>query len=163
MCGHSDPFRTVRDLGLVSPGCPGGSGSSEGCSSAWLPAWLPAVRPAGTTNGFQNVRNSLPDSVTTWAVGGRAHHVTQNHPVCISRVISTWSSKVSASVACPWLIHRRGRTALTRATSNGCADCGPRARACWDQQHFRREVFPPERETVVAKLGLSLRGAMWDY
>ena len=38
LCGHPDPFRSVRDLGLVSLGCPGGSGSSEGCSSAWLPA-----------------------------------------------------------------------------------------------------------------------------
>jgi hypothetical protein len=48
-----DPSRSVRDLGLISPGCPGGSGSSQGCSSVWLPAWLPAARPAGTTNGFQ--------------------------------------------------------------------------------------------------------------
>src|SRR5690349_24607493 len=40
--GHPDPFRSVRDLGLVSPGCTGGSGASEGCSSVWLPAWLPA-------------------------------------------------------------------------------------------------------------------------
>ena len=53
MCGRPDRFRTVRDLGLVSPGCPGGSGSSQGCSSAWLPAWLPAAPPAGTTSGFQ--------------------------------------------------------------------------------------------------------------
>ena len=53
LCGHPDPFRTVRDLGLVSPGCTGGSGSSKGCSSAWLPAWLPDARPEGTTNGFQ--------------------------------------------------------------------------------------------------------------
>jgi hypothetical protein len=53
LCRHSDPFRTVRDLGLVSPGCTGGSGSSKGCSSAWLPAWLPDARPEGTTNGFQ--------------------------------------------------------------------------------------------------------------
>ncbi len=53
LCRHSDPFRTVRNLGLVSPGCTGGSGSSKGCSSAWLPAWLPDARPEGTTNGFQ--------------------------------------------------------------------------------------------------------------
>ena len=42
LCGHPDPFRSVRDLGLVSPGCTSGSGTSEGCSSVWLPAWLPA-------------------------------------------------------------------------------------------------------------------------
>ena len=51
--GRPAPFRSIRDLRLVSAGCPGGSRSSEGCSSVWLPAWLPAVRPAGTTNGFQ--------------------------------------------------------------------------------------------------------------
>ena len=56
------PFRTVHDLGLVSSGCPGGSGAPEGCSFAWLPAddsvtpWssspspglFPATRPCRT-------------------------------------------------------------------------------------------------------------------
>ena len=42
LCGWPDSFRSVRDLGLVSPGCTGGSGASEGCSSVRLPAWLPA-------------------------------------------------------------------------------------------------------------------------
>jgi hypothetical protein len=41
--GRPDPFRPVCDLGLVSPGCPGWSGASEGCSFVWLPAWLPAL------------------------------------------------------------------------------------------------------------------------
>jgi hypothetical protein len=41
LCGHPDPFRSVRDLGLVPPGCPRASGVSRGCSSTWLPAWLP--------------------------------------------------------------------------------------------------------------------------
>jgi len=41
MCGHPDPFRSVRDLGPVPPGCPRASGASRGCSSVWLPAWLP--------------------------------------------------------------------------------------------------------------------------
>ena len=45
-----DLFRTVRDLGLVSPGCPCGSGASEGCSSVWLPGWLP--NPAGVYPGL---------------------------------------------------------------------------------------------------------------
>jgi hypothetical protein len=34
-------FRSVRDLGLVSPSCPHESESSQDCSSVWLPAWLP--------------------------------------------------------------------------------------------------------------------------
>jgi hypothetical protein len=50
LCGHPDPFRTVHDLGLVSSGCPGGSGAPKGCSSPWLPAWLPG-----------------DDSVTPWS------------------------------------------------------------------------------------------------
>ena len=45
--GRPVPFRSVRDLGLVSPGCPHGSGASRGCSSVWLPAWLPVRRAAG--------------------------------------------------------------------------------------------------------------------
>ena len=45
-----DPFRAVHDLGLVSSGCPGGSGAPKGCSCPWLPAWLPA-----------------DDSVTPWS------------------------------------------------------------------------------------------------
>src|SRR5271155_6064881 len=38
LCGHPDPFRTVRDLGRVSARCSGKSEESEGRSSAWLPA-----------------------------------------------------------------------------------------------------------------------------
>jgi hypothetical protein len=41
LCGRTEPFRWVRDLGLVSLGCPRESGLSQGCSSVWLPAWLP--------------------------------------------------------------------------------------------------------------------------
>lgn len=49
--GRPDTFRTVRDLGLVSPGCPGESGISGGCSTVWLPAWLPS--PGGAA-GWQH-------------------------------------------------------------------------------------------------------------
>jgi hypothetical protein len=33
----------------------------------------------------KSVRNSLPGSVATWALSGRANHVTQDHPVYILR------------------------------------------------------------------------------
>ena len=36
-----DPFRSVRDLGFVSAGCPGEYGEPVSRSSVWLPAWLP--------------------------------------------------------------------------------------------------------------------------
>jgi hypothetical protein len=37
-CGRPAPFRSVRDLKLVSAGCPCWSARCEGRSSAWLPA-----------------------------------------------------------------------------------------------------------------------------
>ena len=59
--GHPNPFRSVRDLGLVSPGCTTGSEASEGCSSVWLPAWLPArAAPRPSPAVFKSVRNSCP-------------------------------------------------------------------------------------------------------
>jgi len=42
MCGHPDPFGSVRDLGCVLARCSYPSGISETRSSRWLPAWLPA-------------------------------------------------------------------------------------------------------------------------
>ena len=56
LCRRPARFRSVRDLGLVSPGCTAWSGSSRGCSSVWLPAWLPspnalAARPAAVRIG----------------------------------------------------------------------------------------------------------------
>ncbi len=51
MCGHPDPFRSVRDLGLVSARCSAKSEVSEGCPSRWLPAWLPAD-PARRPSAF---------------------------------------------------------------------------------------------------------------
>ena len=69
--GRPDPFRSVRDLGLVSPGCPAGSGSSVGCSSVWLPAWLPPQPLASTTNGFKSVRGSRAITTATWLFSTR--------------------------------------------------------------------------------------------
>ena len=41
MCGHPDPFRSVRDLGRILVGCSYPSGTSQGRSPGWLPAWFP--------------------------------------------------------------------------------------------------------------------------
>ena len=85
LCGRPAPFRSVRDLGLVSPGCPGGSGSSEGCSSAWLPTWLPAARRARRLMVFKSFRDSLVAAALTWAFSMSACWVFQDHPVYIPR------------------------------------------------------------------------------
>ncbi len=42
---HPDPFKSVRDLGLVTTRCSCESGTSEGCSFPWLPTWLPGADP----------------------------------------------------------------------------------------------------------------------
>jgi len=62
-----DPFRTARDLGLVSPGCPGGSGSSQGCSSAWLPA----ARSRARLMVFKSIRGSRATTAVTWLFSSR--------------------------------------------------------------------------------------------
>ena len=52
----------------------------------WLPAWLPGRAAARELPAvFKSVRNFPPGSVATWAFSGRAHHVTQDHPVYIPR------------------------------------------------------------------------------
>jgi hypothetical protein len=59
MCGHPDPFRTVRDLGLVLARCSCQSGITHSRSSWWLPAWLPSkttVCPPGSPAADRRVR-----------------------------------------------------------------------------------------------------------
>jgi hypothetical protein len=75
LCGPPDPFRTVRDLGLVSPGCPGGSGSSESRSSVWLPAWLPGAdpRPSAFRPDISSVGTGRSHSGSRPHDGPRAH------------------------------------------------------------------------------------------
>jgi len=102
----SGPVRFSRDLGLVSPGCPCGSGVSECCSSVWLPAWLPCRATARALPAvFKSVSDSLSGSVATWAFSGHAHHVTQDHPVYIPRDVNCSASLLLLS-AQPWVVRR---------------------------------------------------------
>jgi hypothetical protein len=57
LCGHPDPFRSVRDLGCVPASCSCSSGIPEGCSSRWLPAWLPRKRVHGSGGRLPNLAN----------------------------------------------------------------------------------------------------------
>jgi len=79
--GHLVLFRSVRDRGLVSPGCPGGSGAPEGCSSAWFPAWLPgraASRELPVVSRASAVHD--PTALLPAPLGTRGWPVKQDHP-----------------------------------------------------------------------------------
>jgi hypothetical protein len=86
MSGHPYPFRLVRDLGFVSPGCPGAFGASRGCLSVWLPAWLPRpTRGGGLAVVFKSSRVSLSAAAPTWAFSVPGFCVIQDHPAHIPR------------------------------------------------------------------------------
>jgi hypothetical protein len=64
---------------------------------------LASLAPA-PPNGFKNVRNSLPGSIATWAFNGRAHYVTQDHPVYIPRDLGSsapWCSSPPSGLPLP--------------------------------------------------------------
>ena len=68
MCGHPDPFRSVRDLGRVPVRCSSSYGFPKGCSPRWLPAWLPKearsrLRRRQTTS-FESACSACSDSIT---------------------------------------------------------------------------------------------------
>jgi hypothetical protein len=58
---HPAPFKSVRDLGLVTARYSCESGTSEGCSSPWLPAWLPGAdpRPSAFQAGHNPSRHKI--------------------------------------------------------------------------------------------------------
>ena len=87
MCERPAPFRSVRDLGFVSPGCPYGFGASRGCSSAWLPAWLPRpTRAVVLAVVFKSVSGSRPVTAANCLVGTRKWVAKQDHPAHIPRL-----------------------------------------------------------------------------
>jgi hypothetical protein len=76
MCGHPDPFRSVRDLGRVPARCSSSSGFPEGCSPRWLPVWLPAA---------EDLAGRL---VCCGPSASQAGHVPSRHVTC----------------ECPWML-----------------------------------------------------------
>jgi hypothetical protein len=101
-CGRPDPFRSVRDLGLVSPGCPDRSGASEGCSSVWLPAWLPdraATRALLVV--FKSMCDPTPVNPLSWTFRLSALWIVLDHPVYIPRpAIAPLSPRPYRETAC---------------------------------------------------------------
>ena len=57
MCGHPDPFRSVRNLGRVPVRCSSSYGFPKGCSPRWLPAWLPRRCAHGSGGGHPDLSN----------------------------------------------------------------------------------------------------------
>ena len=112
--GHPDSFKTVRDLGLVSPGCPGESVTSGGCSfvwlqrgSHWLNAWhlgarvlVVAMLTARTVQGMARVRSGRarpgPRSLAGVPAGLQDQACLR---VYVDRDVSTGSRCPAATVA----------------------------------------------------------------
>jgi hypothetical protein len=78
-CGHPDPFKTVRDLGLISPCCPLGSGPPEYGSSVWLPAGDLQIRRSG------HIIQDRPSLAVRWAD-------IPDLSLCVSRCLALGSS-----------------------------------------------------------------------
>jgi len=84
-CGRQTPFRPVRELGLVSPGCPGGSGSSEDCSSAWSQRGSQSHAARTGLMIFKGIRDSPFIAALAWTFSMSTCYVTQDHPAYIQR------------------------------------------------------------------------------
>jgi hypothetical protein len=85
LCGHPDPFRTVRDLGRVLARCSCSSGFPEGCSPRWLPAWLPRMRVHGSGGGRPHLSNLCTLLAWTRSLISMAAEIIP----CIFRIMNT--------------------------------------------------------------------------
>ena len=87
-CGRPYPFRLVRDLGFVSPGCPHRFGASRGCSSVWLPAWLPRpTRARALVVVFKSMSDSWLTAGAACAIAGCGWLTRHDHPAYIPRLL----------------------------------------------------------------------------
>ena len=110
---HPALFRSVRDVGLVSLGCPDRSGAPEGCSSAWLPAWLPGRATARVLPVvFKSVRGLRPAGTATCVVGIGCP-ARQDHPAYTPRILRP----AGPLPRCP----RAGKLAIGDRCAAGCA------------------------------------------
>jgi len=72
LCGHPDPFRSVRDLGLVSLGCPAGVRIIRRLSIRVAPSVAPQSQPARVrvmvfkSIGGSGLRGAAACYVSTW-------------------------------------------------------------------------------------------------
>ena len=118
MCGHPDPFRSVRDLGRVPAHCSRESGELEGRSSAWLPSWLPAAHDSGHRDALVLVTNIGPSP----ARGPRPAQTPPPNPIAAEpgdgRVLSRPSSRVHEPRNSPDAVALRQQTALTGSGSH---------------------------------------------
>jgi hypothetical protein len=129
---YPDPFRSVRDLGLVSPGCPGGSGSSQGYSSAWLPAARPRARPMV----FKSVRGSQVTSAATCALASGHDAPTKTIP-CISR--TSLLGRLAVTVPRAWPPHNCWHSSLRGAYRGPAGQFGSTPGCGWG---FEADLIP---------------------
>jgi hypothetical protein len=125
-------------------------------SSAHSTASGPAIM---SRRFFKSVRNSLPDSLATWAFSGRGGHVTQDHPVYIPRAVQRLVRLMGAE----HLIRRSGRAVQDRPLRPvGWADipglsirgrrCPPSWQQHWQQSHRTALGRLPSRQGPADEL-----------
>ena len=123
MCGHPDPFRSVRDLGRVPGRCSSPSGIPIGRSPRWLPAWLPVAEDLADWFGCYGPSANEAGHIPSWR-GSRERYALS--PVA---AVSRWSLRLlslllSAAIRWRWKILPSGVTRL-------CAWCENRTPAWW--------------------------------
>ena len=84
MCGHPDPFRSVRHLSGVPVGCPLQSGESGSRSSVRLPAWL----PVGANGASSEARAITPARTVGLACGSSQNRRVSTTPLWVPLVIA---------------------------------------------------------------------------
>ena len=104
MCGHPDPFRSVRDLGRVPARCSSSSGFPEGCSPRWLPAWLPRRRVHGSGGRQPHLANLCRLPACTQLPQSPAAKIIPH----MFRIMDESAVTVGRQTVCSWLVEDPG-------------------------------------------------------